>query len=202
MRPPMVAALRDAAGRPSTRAPLVNVYPKTEGDNQYFILSQDYDYADSGPADRAVSHVFAKGGYVYDVLEGRLLGHGQRLDAVLDVNTVRVIAVLPYAVTALRTDAPAQTAAGQDARIPASVVAEHGPVGLHVFRVDVVDPEGTPHRAYSQNVLAPQGRADIVVPFALNDKPGPWRVRIQDVATGAAAALQIDLAPPAPARQP
>ena len=60
-------------------------------------------------------------------------------------------------------------------------------------RVAVKRPDGTPAEVYSANVKAEGGRADIRLPFALNDPLGTWRVRVQDVATGTAAEAGIRL---------
>jgi hypothetical protein len=55
---------------------------------------------------------------------------------------------------------------------------------LHVFHLDVVDPSGTIVSQYSGNIRAPKGRATVRVPFALNDPPGTWEIRVKDLLSG------------------
>jgi hypothetical protein len=67
------------------------------------------------------------------------------------------------------------------------------PAALHVFHVDVVDPSGTIVPHYSGNIAAPNGRATLVLPLALNDKAGMWEIRVKDLLSGHARASTIEV---------
>jgi hypothetical protein len=46
---------------------------------------------------------------------------------------------------------------------------------------------------YSNNVLIEQGRGSFTLPFALNDAPGEYVIRVTDVVTGAMVQKSIEL---------
>jgi hypothetical protein len=58
----------------------------------------------------------------------------------------------------------------------------------NAVRLDVFAPgSDTPHRQYSQNIACPGGKGRAIVPLALNDTTGEWRLQFRDAATGKAA---------------
>jgi hypothetical protein len=59
--------------------------------------------------------------------------------------------------------------------------------------MDVVDPAGKVIPHYSGNVLAPGGRADKLLPLALNDQPGNWTIRVKDQLTGQTQTKSIEV---------
>jgi hypothetical protein len=59
--------------------------------------------------------------------------------------------------------------------------------------VDVVDPTGKIAPAYSGNVLAPNGRMDRILPFALNDSAGSWTIRARDMLTGQTQSKSVEV---------
>jgi hypothetical protein len=179
-------------GPTPVRVPFVNSYAKELGDQRYYILVRDQGVYESSPPDQQATVVLDRTGYLYDVLAGEFLGHGNRLDIVLNDYTVRVLALLPYRVRAVQADFPAAARPGEDA-VGRLAIAADGKPGLHVFRVDVLDPSGAPSRAYSRNVVAREGRADLLLPFALNDRTGPWTVAVRDVASGVSVRKTLQL---------
>ena len=52
------------------------------------------------------------------------------------------------------------------------------------MRMQVIDPDGQTSTAYSRNLTVVSGSAESVIPLALNDKPGRWRIRLKDLTTG------------------
>jgi len=58
---------------------------------------------------------------------------------------------------------------------------------------DVVDPAGKIAPAYSGNVLAPNGRMDRSLPFALNDSAGSWTIRARDMLTGQTQSKSVEV---------
>jgi len=64
---------------------------------------------------------------------------------------------------------------------------------VHVFHVDVVDPAGKLAAHYSGNVLASKGRADRLLPLALNDQAGNWMIRVRDMLTGQTQSKSVEV---------
>jgi hypothetical protein len=53
-----------------------------------------------------------------------------------------------------------------------------------IYVLDVVNPSGQIVGYYSGNLLASEGRAGRLIPFALNDPPALWEIRVKDLFTG------------------
>jgi hypothetical protein len=66
---------------------------------------------------------------------------------------------------------------------------------LHVFRVEVIGPDGKPVEPLAQNVVAQNGRTRTRIPLALNDPPGNYTVKVRDVATGVTGQADFSLSP-------
>ena len=62
-----------------------------------------------------------------------------------------------------------------------------------MFHIDVLDPRGKVVAYYSGNVLAANGRADRILPLALNDDSGTWSVRVRDLLTGQTQSAFIEV---------
>ena len=79
-----------------------------------------------------------------------------------------------------------------DAGLQIRLADEQGqPVDRSVVHVQVFDPAGKPVRYYSGNADVFAGTARYAIPFALNDAPGQWRVRVRDVVSGLAAEREV-----------
>jgi hypothetical protein len=61
------------------------------------------------------------------------------------------------------------------------------------MHVEVFDPGGKPVRYYSGKVNVVHGAAQFLVPSALNDTPGRWRVRVRDVISGIRTEREVAL---------
>ena len=48
----------------------------------------------------------------------------------------------------------------------------------------MIDPHGTHHIEYSENVIAEGGRGFKLIPLALNDPAGEWKIEIRDILSG------------------
>ena len=176
----------------ATRVPFLRLFNKTTGVNRYVLATRDQGIALTGISDVAARLVFDRPAHIYDVLAGAELGFGDRLDLSLGDNTVRLLALLPYRVTGVNVTGLDAAKPGRDAALK-MLIESAGEPGLHVYRVEVVDPTGAFRRTYSDNIVAQGGRATFTLPFALNDAPGEWTVHIRDVATGASARKVIRL---------
>ena len=121
--------------------------------------------------------------YVYDMRAGRPIGRRTQLSVLLDPYEPALFSISPSAMPAPTVSAPHLLRAGETG-VFAMRLAKESPAALHVFHLDVVDPSGTIVPHYSGNIRAPKGRATAWVPFALNDPPGTWEIRVKDLLSG------------------
>ncbi|MEA3401760.1 MAG: beta-galactosidase [Armatimonadota bacterium] len=132
---------------------------------------------------------------VYEVRTGEPLGRTASITADLAPGETALYALLPYRVEGVEIEGPEQAARGRRWVATLSVRTTAPTPGDHVLRVEVREPGGALSEAYTRNVLAERGMAEIAIPFALNDTTGDWRVAAQDIASGQAAAMTITLTP-------
>lgn len=191
--PPITVHLRDPkTGELQGRCPWVWLTRKTSGDMRYFALLRDYTTINTPLDDVPVSVEFTEPGYIYDVVAGRFLGRGNRVNLTMVNCTGRVFAVLPYEVTGIKLPAPsAPTKRGADLAIPVEVATSEPAADPRVLRVDVTTPGGKPHRLYSTDLRCKDSRGTVTIPFALNDPVGDWRVRVTDVVSGVANEITV-----------
>jgi len=121
--------------------------------------------------------------YVYDIRAAKVTGKTKQLTVQLDPYEPVIFCVSPIPFPTLSLSAPARLRRGQDGQLGLSFAGE-SPAATHVFHVDVLDPAGKVAEYYSGNVLAPRGRADRILPLALNDRTGTWSIRVRDLLTG------------------
>ncbi len=131
---------------------------------------------------------------VYDCLAGKYLGRINKIPAI-SANRFRALyALLPYKVKAL-TVTPAKSAAKPGERIPVEIkiVTDKGSPGNHGTHVTVLDPAGKEAEHYSGNFLLKNGKGVFELPFALNDSPGKWKLKVKDAATGMTGEASVNL---------
>jgi hypothetical protein len=66
-------------------------------------------------------------------------------------------------------------------------------VGTHVYNVKFISPSGKCDFHFRRNVTAPQGRATLEFPMALNDERGVWRIVAEDALSACAAEVTVTL---------
>ena len=133
---------------------------------------------------------------VYDMRMGKQIGSGAMTGWNVTLSRKRPLlyALLPYMVTKVTAMAPATARAGRVVPLTASVTVSTEKLGYHVVRLNVFAPGAKrPHRQYSQNISCPGGAGQTVIPFALNDPLGEWRLELRDVATGTKVTRELML---------
>jgi hypothetical protein len=63
----------------------------------------------------------------------------------------------------------------------------------HVLHVEAIDPSGHTVHHYSNNMLAPRGRATMRLPLALTDAAGTWRLHAADVFSGSVTTRELQV---------
>jgi hypothetical protein len=128
--------------------------------------------------------------YVYDVRKGQLAGKRKDVEFTLDPYEPALYALLPAAVSGLRLAVSREVDRGSTA---AAGFATESPAAASVFHVEVADPSGSVHARYSGNFFGAEGRGGMEIPFAVNDSPGRWEVRVREILTGNTARGVIEV---------
>lgn len=163
-----------------------------EGNLKYLALEQDI-LQPGLPAQQATL-TLPEPAFVYDMRAGKPVGQGRTASWQVSLSRGRPLlyALLPYQVREVRAQAPATATAGESVTVRASVAVSEGAPGRHVVHVSVFAPGAQkPHRLYSTSIECPNGQGTAVIPFALNDTPGEWRLEFKDTASGVKATRTI-----------
>jgi len=121
--------------------------------------------------------------WVTNTRTGKSLGRTDRIDVALTGLGCYVFTLLPYEVKQFQVSVPRTARRGTDAAVEVAVVAAGREPGPHTIRVDVFDPSGK--RLWPRVKLEThKGKARVVLPIAINDRLGNWKVVVTDVTTG------------------
>ena len=135
---------------------------------------------------------FRQPGHLYDGRTAGYMGTGNEATVELVEHQGRWVSRLPYKVTGLVVTGPASVTQGTPWVAQVSVrTAGAAKPGRHVLAAKVFGPDGKERRHYRHKVADASGRANMPVPFCLNDTPGAWTVRISDVATGLGQSVAV-----------
>lgn len=121
--------------------------------------------------------------YVYDV-RGRI-ALGKRKDVRFKLNPYEpaMFAFAREALPELHAIVPPIASRGET--VPVGFRFDGpAPAAVHVLHVEVRDSAGKVNLDYSGNLIATGGAAVKTIPFAVNDVPGKWTIRVRDVLTG------------------
>jgi Beta-galactosidase trimerisation domain/Beta-galactosidase len=126
--------------------------------------------------------------YVADVRSGKQLGYTDLIQTSTLIGDALVFG-LSTGQNTVKISGPTIATCGEHVPFAiTSVKPERTLVRCHVFA-----PDGTQLAIYSTNVLLENGKSTFVLPFALNDTPGKYTLRITDIVTGAASERTIML---------
>ena len=146
---------------------------------------------DLGEGGAQVTLDLPEAAHVYDVRRGEALGQTQRISAQMEPGECRMFALLPYEVSAVRVRTRGDTMQrGNEVDFNVSIDANAEP-GLHVYRVEVINPTGDACPWYATQLTAERGVASGQFRLALNDPTGAWTIRATDVATGVSGEARI-----------
>jgi len=135
---------------------------------------------------------------VYDVRRQAYLGEVSDWPVTLEPGETKLFALCPYEVKGLILKPERATVtAGQPWRAQAVVVpSQDRPNAAHSFVMTVADPVGKLHPLYGQALPAGAGgKATLTIPFALNDAPGQWQVRVTETVSGRAVEHNVLVGP-------
>jgi hypothetical protein len=120
--------------------------------------------------------------YIYDSRTGKSLGRRQSGDMILNPYEPLIFSVSPTPFPKVTVFAPAEAKRGSVVEIGIGMGTTTA--ANHIFHVDVFDPKGKRVPYYTENLVAIGGNARKLLPLAVNDVTGEWKIRIRDGFTG------------------
>ena len=157
------------------------------------ILALQRDFAKGGANDREmVAVTLPRRLHAYDLRAHSALGETDRvvIDVGSDEPAILGLSAKPLAPPAIA--GPATAHLGDTVRFR---IRSRSPAAPNVLHVDVVDPNGGVVLAYSGNIIVARGEAAKLLPLALNDQPGTWKIRATDVASGETSTAELRVEP-------
>jgi Beta-galactosidase trimerisation domain len=139
-------------------------------------------------AKRAVSVRLPRAGQVTNVRTGEDLGRTDSVAVEIQPGEALVLSVGEER-PGLTLRAPAAAARGARLSLELNLTKP----GAHLVRCHVVDPRGRFLPEYAANVAVDGARGSFVIPTALNDSAGRYRVTATDVVSGAMAEAVVEL---------
>ena len=128
-------------------------------------------------------------GEVTNVRTGEALGRTDRVRATLTAGDALVLSVAPGRPS-LRVEGPLEAARGGNPvfRVAAPLA------GKRLVRWHVFGPDGAFHPEYAGHAVTDAGQVTtFVVPWALSDSPGEYRLKVTDVLSGAHAETTVQV---------
>ncbi|MFA6470428.1 MAG: beta-galactosidase [Candidatus Latescibacterota bacterium] len=154
----------------------------SEGGSQYLGVIRSHRTDDLAPQTAEIKLPSVR--YVYNARNGKYYGKTDRLTETIYPARALLFSLLPYRVEGITVKTPARISKGAYLPVSFTVKTEGGKPGLHVVHLDIYDPQGTLKPCYSMNILAKDGKAEVKVPFAMNDREGKWSLKARDAASG------------------
>ena len=189
-----VVPLAEITGPDGDRPVGIHQFGFTDGAARYLCVQQDILLPSL--EDQQCTITLPEPAVVYDVRADRQVGDGpvREWDATLSRGYPLVYAILPYEVSSVSVQAPDAAERGANAEVTVAVEADGEEAGYHVVRVDVYAPGAEePHRQYSQNADCDGAPGMAVIPFALSDEAGTWRIVAHDAASGVSAETTVEV---------
>jgi hypothetical protein len=129
---------------------------------------------------------------VYNTREGKFLGKQSSVTFPLDKYVPTIFALLPKEAGELKIKADDEAKCGDMVEVKLQLKNSDSKT-THAFDVGVTGPDGNALRHLDANILAPGGKVEWKIPFALSDKPGEYTLHVRDVATGTQAERKLIL---------
>ena len=174
--------------------PIRDVYD-LEQSGSHRIFQQRAAVEEAAKRRETVSLHFDAASHLYDVLQGEYLGHLQSIEQVISPGSLRLVAALPYKVDKIKLTLPERVRKSAELRLRANVVTASGKtrVGTHIFRLELLNPQGDSAEHYARNVRAEGGACTATFNLALDETPGMWHATVTDVMTGVSAEQQFEV---------
>lgn len=118
--------------------------------------------------------------WVYDCLNRKSLGKTDSITLPQQSNGFELYTLASSELKAPTLKTPATAQRGQPAKLTLDLPNGTG----RVVRLDAYRPDGAWVRVYRRFLTLTNPRAEMTIPFAVNDTPGEWTVSVTDLASG------------------
>jgi len=148
----------------------------------YGIIGNGYNRGSRVPSqDEPVRICWKNKAHIYDVRQQKYLGFTNIITTQIRLNKAKFYAAMPYEVKGIKTSCRFNSS---DWKLHYQAKISNSKAEDHVFRVEVYDPEQQLIAHYTGNHWGEKGKLKREIPFAFNDKPGKWTIKIIDVISG------------------
>ena len=130
---------------------------------------------------------FGRKAHVYDVIRKKYLGLTDEIAFTFVHGETSLFALLPERPTGIKIGVKTRYSQGEMMTFPVRANGGHSGVVL----VSLLDADGV--ERYHKQVHVADGSGSVQVPLALNDPPGKWSVKVNDVVTGTEAEKAFSL---------
>lgn len=131
-------------------------------------------------------------GACYDVRAGKLLGEAKKITFTLQPYEPKLFCVVPKALKPF-TFKPAGPLVPGEAYKLILTPGEDCPLAKPVYHVEARAPDGKRLALYDQNVVVAENNKEVLVPFAINDKPGTWTIVATEAVTGQKVEVKVEV---------
>jgi hypothetical protein len=145
-----------------------------------------------GRLDRMITVKLPRPAFLYDLIEKKPLGHGDRFEVRLDPLRPTILAASPEPRQRPRLSGPRRARPGEVARLRLETTP-NDKAAATVIHVDVIDPLGKPLRAFGENLLLHHGVLTWTFRIPPTAQPGKWQIRVADVSGGGTTVWEIDI---------
>jgi hypothetical protein len=128
----------------------------------------------------------------YDLRIGQPLGNTDRLELDLDPVEPVLLSLSEHPIAPPSIAGPRRAHLGEIAEFR---IRSNSPAACGVIRLDISDSEGGTISHYSENLIVDGAETTKVLPLALNDKPGVWKIRASDLPSGGTATAELQVEP-------
>ena len=154
------------------------------------------DKAGDAARNSLVKAGFPQKAHLYDLRGGEYLGQTDAASKLMAPGYCQIYSLLPYQVKAVTVTPRARTKqAGRSVSYRVAVQTDGAEPGHHVFRVEVIAPDGA-RDYYGTQISAPSGSGEAEFALALNDAPGTWQIKATDIATGVTGTAEFTVTKP------
>lgn len=162
------------------------------GELTIVALQRDYRPSSNPDNRETVVLVLPRMLSVYDLWARQLLGNTNRLELELGPVEPVLLSLSQKPIAPPSIAGPRLAHLGEIAEFH---IRSNSPAKQGVIHLDVADPEGGTIAHYSENLVVDGGETTKVLPFALNDKTGVWKLRATDLPSGGTATAELQVAP-------
>jgi hypothetical protein len=157
----------------------------TQGEIKYFGILREHRLAKDFATDPVqVTLTFPGKGHVRELFSDTDYGFTDKAETILKPTTVLLYCWVPYRVEGIDLKLSKRNAAPGEVISYTIALNAAVPLSTHTLHLKLIDPDGELSKPYSRNITAGTGKAEGLIPLALNDKKGIWKIELKDVTSG------------------